>query len=552
MIQVETGREDLYDKSFLRYEDPKETLCYKNTQMTVEYALNLFENAKGVSAERVYELAVNAHETIPMMTRFSAKQLMKAEHNGQADIFLENYRLQGNIRCGETPNNTEDLDRLKELFAADRRFKGRVPQIVPMIAAMMEYYRENGVRRTPEEIVQKFRLNTVRALIDSGIPKPDAVNLFCFLNPNQLDRMVGKQELCEMTSALIAKGLDKKNKSMIWQAVWMADHPDTNIETLREIYDNRKNLDIRIDMTVEAVQTALSNLDNLGEVKKVEKAYKKCGFRLSDCVCLLKDHPTETGKYRGRILDGTDPMQVMLGHFTDCCQVLGNAGETSMMYGLVHDTAGFFVLENKNTGRVYAQAEAWEFDPETLVLDNIEFANDAEIDQYKEAFGEYLLNSPYKNIIMGCGYNGLSCEARGQLESAPEVTPPVTARDIYILSWEDDAGCPGRTEEEEEELLCIPSVEKAQQLLDSGKATYYDYLYSDVDDNKGTVYLKHDYRISEYFGIENDRQTDAAKEMLRNGSTVQKFALYMLENNDKLQEYAEAKGNTIEDEGEER
>ena len=222
MIQVETGREDLYDKSFLRYEDPKETLCYKNTQMTVEYALNLFENAKGVSAERVYELAVNAHETIPMMTRFSAKQLMKAEHNGQADIFLENYRLQGNIRCGETPNNTEDLDRLNELFTADRRFKGRIPQIAPMIAATMEYYRENGVRRTPEEIVQKFRLNTVRALIDSGIPKPDAVNLFCFLNPNQLDRMVGKQELCEMTSALIAKGLDKKNKGMIWQAVWMA------------------------------------------------------------------------------------------------------------------------------------------------------------------------------------------------------------------------------------------------------------------------------------------------------------------------------------------
>ncbi len=521
MIVIEEGREELFDGSYMRYaEDEENKVSYKGHEMPLDFIKELFNcsSARGITAERMYELAIKAHEEYPTMSPFAVKKYLKAEHSGKADIFLEEYPLQGNASCGLAPNDTEDLNRLNELFEEDRRFNGRIPQITPMIAATMEYYKENGLRRTPDEIVAKFQLRPVKALMDSGIPKADAVNLFCFLNTDQIQRLTGKNELCEMISTLITKGAQKKDKNLLREAVWMANHTDTNIEFMRNIYDERKNLDITEDMTVEAVQAHLSYKDSFSEVRKVEKAYKDCGFKLSNCKCLLKDNPIEYGRYRSRFLEGTDPLQVSLGDLTNCCQKLDDAGESAMMYGLTNDHAGFWILENKSTGKIYAQAEAWEWNDDTLVLDNIEFANDAEIDQYKEAIGEYVLNSPYKNIIMGCGYNDLSREARGQLKRAPEVTPHVTPYDIYVMSYEDNAEV--QDGKDEDEVLEIKSVEKAKKLLDSGKVTYYDYLYSDVDDQKGTVYLKENGIVSGYFGISEERCREVLNEQERYSADI--------------------------------
>ena len=64
------------------------------------------------------------------------------------------------------------------------------------------------------------------------------------------------------------------------------------------------------------------------------------------------------------IMDGQDPRQVMLGYDTNCCQHLNGAGETAMMYGLANPDAGFFVIEDKETGKILAQAETWECAPE--------------------------------------------------------------------------------------------------------------------------------------------------------------------------------------------
>ncbi len=530
MIIIEEGKEHLFDRSYMKYaEDEDNLMRYKDRNLPLDYVKNLFltSHAKGIPEVRMYELCIKAYDEYPNMSPFAAEKLLKAEHNGKADLFLEEYPLKGNVKWEDHPENDEDLNRLNELFTNDNRFHGRIPQITPMIAATMEYYKENGLRRTPEEIVAKFQLNPVRTLMNSGIPKADAVNLFCFFNTDQIIRLTGKNELCEMVSALIAKGIQKKDRNLINTAAWMANHPDTNISLMREIYEEKKDLDIHPDMTVEAVQTRLSYKDSLSEVKQVEKAYKDCGFKLSNCKCNLKDNPTEYGRYRGRILEGTDPLQISLGNLTECCQRLGDAGESAMMYGLTNDHAGFWVLENKSSGKIYAQAEVWEWNEDTLVLDNIEFANDAEISQYKDAIGEYVLNSPYKNIIMGCGYNGLSSEARGLLKRAPAVTPHVTPYDVYVMSYEDDAEV--QDGKDEDKVLCIKSVDKAKELLDSGYVTYYDYLYSDVDDNKGTVYLKEDGMASPYFGISEERMNEALGTNLNENGIVGEVLNFMTE-----------------------
>ena len=78
-----------------------------------------------------------------------------------------------------------------------------------------------------------------------------------------------------------------------------------------------------------------------------------------------------------------------------------------MMFGLVHSRAGFWVMEDTKTGKILAQAEAWLDDQNesTLVFDNIEFADDKDVSNYRDAIGAWCEKCQYQNVIMGNGYN---------------------------------------------------------------------------------------------------------------------------------------------------
>ena len=112
------------------------------------------------------------------------------------------------------------------------------------------------------------------------------------------------------------------------------------------------------------------------------------------------------GDMTARMLYPNDHKQVMLGDLTYCCQSLGDAGESSMMEGLVNPDSGFLVFEKK--GQIIGQAWVWlSEDKETLVLDNIEFANDREVKVVKDSLAAWCEAAPYPNIQMGMGYNSI-------------------------------------------------------------------------------------------------------------------------------------------------
>ncbi len=404
----------------------------------------------------------------------------------------ERYRLCG--ECDITPNGniiTEDI--MRDMFTSNTRFRGRTPRILPQMASLSDRY---GI--SPETIYERFNLKNYQLLQNKGhLPKAEVILCGTFLSEAQILKVCENSEILSMVSHLLVKSNEKRKDHYMFAALFIADHTQSDIGVLRSVYENPGKFDIDKHTTLDAVLSKDSRLKAEKEVEKVEKAYKKPGFKLKDCKCLLRDNPTDYKKYRGRILDGKDPLQVMLGKLTCCCQKLGDAGESAMMYGLINDHAGFWVLEDIKSGKIYAQAESWEYDSDTLVFDNIEFANDAEIDQYREPIAKYLLNSPYKTVIMGCGYNNLSYEAGDALEAAPDVVPSITPRDAYIMSYEKDMWIPDN--KDEDKICNISSENKAKELLDDGYITYYDYLYSDVDDNKGTFYLKKDGVVPDYF-----------------------------------------------------
>ena len=127
----------------------------------------------------------------------------------------------------------------------------------------------------------------------------------------------------------------------------------------------------------------------------------------------------------------------------------------------------------------------------TLVFDNIEYANDCDISLYKDILGKWLEETSYLNVKMGSGYNGLI--SHNQFRSCGSVTPTITAREAYVMSYEDEIEIPnGR-----EELECLESEEEAQRLIDSGEITYYTYLYCDSENE--AVWLKENGQIENYF-----------------------------------------------------
>lgn len=488
--------------------DNEENFEYNNIEIPFRQAMTAFVNLKNIQLDRIWELVSICTSNNLILTDFLAKCLNKNEHNGTGNQFANTFSIKGFAN----PNEPElsIIENITDAFV-NSRFR-RPPRIINDIAAWVTTY---GFL---EECVQKFNVQNIQALLGSGLTKPDVVSCYVLLPQNVLIPLSRHPEIAILVASELGKYLSCRNKEKIDKAQshlncakWLASHVNTDLETLMEVVKNASDLFAeKDDFTIGQIKSSLTNLDAKDEIKAIEKAYKKPGFKFDKCVCKLKKCEVEDGQYKAYIMNAKDPRQVMLGYYTDCCQILGDAGETSMMHGLLHPYAGFWVIEEKKTGLIKAQAEAWEFNRNTLVFDNIEFANDTGdlIEHYKDIIGLWLENSEYENVVMGGGYNDLIYESN--FDRAPDMVPPVTPYEIYVLSYEEDAELPSFSErtapnkqetDKEKKLLCLKSEQKAEELLNEGRINYYDYLYSDTDDNKGLYWLKENGVIAEYFEV---------------------------------------------------
>ena len=191
---------------------------------------------------------------------------------------------------------------------------------------------------------------------------------------------------------------------------WLAKHKKTQTETLINVckyYDFIKDR-IKEDSTIKEVLSILQENKAFEECNKIKKYYP--AFNITEVACDIEKSDIVYNNQRAYILDANDPRQVMLGYDTHCCQHLGGAGESAMMYGLLAKNGGFWAIEKK--GKIIAQAEIWtgviDEREEVLVFDNIELADDRDFNLIREVLEKWLENSPYKNIVMGTGYNVLT------------------------------------------------------------------------------------------------------------------------------------------------
>jgi hypothetical protein len=111
-----------------------------------------------------------------------------------------------------------------------------------------------------------------------------------------------------------------------------------------------------------------SQFDHIQEVYEMAK-------KIKDSYVIMADKSNEKDLITFRVLEKDDPLGFVLGNITNCCQSIGDVGESCVEDGYKNLNAGFLVFEESSAGetRVLGQAYIW-YDPETKTVcyDNIE------------------------------------------------------------------------------------------------------------------------------------------------------------------------------------
>lgn len=502
---------EIVDRSGKKFPDYNkgDSFCYAGIEFPASLCKQKLDSLK---VSDFLDIIVAMHDANYILTKESLKVACKVyEKNTNVfyKSFIPNYGEIGNVNCYATllkpiaitaiSEIEEDLsERFKE------KFRGRVPGIVHAMAIASYIY-----NIPPEEIVTAFNINNARLSMNHLSPLETTILLLGargINTPSLYDSDVSKYAVTCYCYAMKDGGESYKAAGD-----WIANHPQTSSKLLKKIAKKAPDLSIDKTSTIDAITAQLGKISSLTEVQKIEKAYKQCKFKFKDCVFDLKFTDVVHDKYRMEILRPGDTRMVYLGYNTNCCQVLGDAGESAMMHGLLNPKAGFWCMTDERTGRIVAQAEVWEKenDSDSLVFDNIEFANDAEINLYRKAIGAWLQATPYKNVYMGCGYNDMLYN--GRFREAGGLVPWVTPYEIYVISHEQESEAPVFKNEEE-----------AAEALRQGHVTYFDYVYCDSE--RSSVVMKENGVVEPYF-IEEELENSHLEEEMCDSEYEDDFCL---------------------------
>lgn len=119
-------------------------------------------------------------------------------------------------------------------------------------------------------------------------------------------------------------------------------------------------------------------------------------------------------KYEYELIKKDNPIGLILGYATDCCQVVGNNGYSCLIAGYERENSSFFVVKKKD--RIYAQSWVWEkttkegkkiicFDSIEVLGKDLNKSTDI-LNAYKET-AKLLVEEGYDYVIAGADGNSI-------------------------------------------------------------------------------------------------------------------------------------------------
>ncbi len=419
-LYIEATPEFFGSQSLIVPESLKE-IKYHNPETSKDYVLPTFmfnRDFDGIPLSKRIELSERMSEQGIPLTEYNIKSVMQAYHDGRdaAISKIDNYKAFGFLNL----NTQKDDTKVKELTEGFIQKHGRAPRITEDVAVMAQ---ENNYNIPVSQIIEKFDLKRTASYLRNGIPASVGSLLMTTLDKDEYDKAIKSPYYNQITELLGEYWKNGKDEKYLNLAKFISNHPRANKDLINDILEYSAVIYLDSKANTRQAQAELSRASSFSEIAKIETRYKD--FRFSDCKFDLKFHDTEMGNLVAGIMRPGDMRMANIGYDTHCCQHLGGAGETAMMYGFVADKAGFWTIEDKDSHKIYAQAEIWEQNDNTLVFDNIEFANDRDISGFLPIIGKWAKESGYENILMGNGYNNVK---KNTLVQQAGIAPPITEK----------------------------------------------------------------------------------------------------------------------------
>ena len=418
------------------------------------------------------------------------------QHRNKLSQWVSEYPIFGNMRLPATMKRVSKKGReqLRKCFAAQKKTKGHVPEILDELVITARIFKIPS-----ERLAGGFDIEYTKRLLGEKIPVVPAEACRCYYSRDICNMLIRKGKISVMAEAVALYNKSEHQECYRHLMEFIRSHTDTKTEDLQYAVDHATEIPIGAKTTLTQVRQHRIYMENLTEVTKIEAKYGKAvpGFKLSDYSCNIEPAGITYDGMTARVLDLSDARDIALGarlgELTNCCQRLKGAGETAMMHGFLHPNAGFWVIEDKD-GRLKAQAEIWETRRKTLMFDNIEFANTDDdhltdrAEQLRGVIAAWAMESGYKNIIMGCGFNELGTET---MEQAPIPELCLTPEEVFTLQKGNDAG------------VSFGNIDEARRYMQTEEYNPNDFVYTDAD--KKCVYIKKDGIISDYLMQGYDR-----------------------------------------------
>ena len=366
-------------------------------------------------------------------------KLCKAAHNRKlvstAKKIAKDFKTIGFYDISSTIDKIAK-EKITEMFENNNASHGVVPKIIDALTIA-----STTLCIPPEQIVKSFEDKKFRDAIITMRTNHQGNHFFdveaalfaMTFDSNTVKDVIINNPYKDYASVLLCDAYKNRNKQTLNLAKWIVYHPTVNQKIVTSILKYKSGITLDPHDNVDTVKAQISKGKAMLEISQIENEYE--GFHFNECKCNLPKVEVELGKYKAYILDEQDPRQTTIGYDTDCCQHLDGAGETAMMYGLANPDAGFFVIEDKETGKILAQAETWKTeDTQSLVFDNIEFADDRQISQFAPILAKWCEEIPYNKVLMGNGYNKMTNQ---DIRKVKGIDPPMT-KELYDLFDGDD------------------------------------------------------------------------------------------------------------------
>ncbi|WP_141539748.1 hypothetical protein [Priestia megaterium] len=299
-------------------------------------------------------------------------------------------------------NDYFTICQVKGLYESFKTRFGRLPKIFPYLVSMAQELNN-------ELVVEKFNVRSMKFALnlEEDLPSHYHRIAYSLLFGQKIYDVVCKLKKHNRSLKNFIAGMPCKYPLADPELEkWIVSHiGSTKNEIIHEIitFWNDKNFPKNSSLYIQQNYFKLQRKER--EWARCENKYPKA-FRLP-FECHIKDNRIEVAQEQAYILDPNDKKQVILGHLSVCCQKLGSSAEPSMMEGLLNPYSGFLVFERSS--KLLAQSWVWlTEDHSTLVLDNIELADQRKPEDIIVLLKRWVIESPYAYIQMGVGFNDVS------------------------------------------------------------------------------------------------------------------------------------------------